>query len=534
MEILSQQPEQRLSRTEFDQIENSHRECSRSSIYTCPVCKQETPLALTDFTKNCLASSASSYCAEGSFYRLLFDRTAQPEKEDSPAEKPEKLSPQKGNSKKEKGILHKEAFHLDFQCSGCHQPVRIEYVIYPSAPCPGFPYPDFPHSGSPASPFLRVIRVLEIVLPLFPPHEELLDRLNRVVDFFYSLSIGQPAESLPYLWLVAVTLFPYHPPYDDPAEAANIFFLEKQKLESIIGWSFAWEWIDESQAALVRDQFSLWLAMIIKFNQPTEEAVVRMLRIADLLQNLGLEKRYETLALALALTLENCPDEQIRSRVQVIARLKKNSNCPPKADPSWDSLLMLVLGDESRRHHLWPINKILKEKNYLLAERDRRLASVLLSLQGQNPQGCVDRFTKVAEAFNQALASREESLVDPAFFPVSEHPFQKVVLSFLNEFSPAFPFDSRCSLPIALLSALPWEAGDLARESIGLYTYLRSYRKFINPTLSFWLSTNLVFSAWEGGNCPYLLLFWFLASVTAAPGFQYQEESASTVRLHRV
>jgi len=512
MDIVSLQPQQRLSQTEFEPIENQDEAGRSFSRYTCAICKQEVTLTLADLIKN--RRSTTSGPGVGSFYRALFDCSTSPQ---------EKEHLESRDSKKKENKI----FHYDFHCPGCHQPVRIEYAIHPASPQPS-------SSSSSGRSLVRLMRVWEIVLPKFPSTEELLGRMRQVIEVFYSLSLGHSASAFPTLWLVALILSPL--PSDSLEDIVSIFFQEKPKLDSIIGWSFAWEWIDEQQASLVREQFSVWLAMILKFNHATESAAVSMLKTADLLQNLGLAKKPETLALALALTLTGCSEEKICSCIRDVARLKKSERfCLTRSDPAWDALLMMVLADNSwSLRQIRPISRILERRNYLLSERDRRLASLLLCLQGrQNPQGCVERFTELAEAFSHALAKQEESLVDPAFFPASGHPFQNIVLSFLNEFSPAFPFDSCCFLPVALLAASSWEAEDLARESIGLYHYLRSYRKFINPALSFWLSTWLVFSAWEGGICPNVLLFWFMASVIAAPTFQFQEEPSLLIPFHR-
>jgi len=519
MEILCIQPEQRLIRTEFDQVRDSKEERRTFFIYTCPVCRQKASFALDDLIRNCQPSPLSGAGSVPILYRALFDWESRskkgsektPEKPEKPEQTPEKPDEINGID----GI-----FYQDFQCSGCDQPVRIEYTA---------------RLNSTDKSSLKIVRILEIILPPFPKKEELLAGLNRVTDLFYSLSSGQPPAAFPSLWLVALILLPILHGYDNSQDMAGIFFQERQKFDAIIGWSFVWEWIDEGHEFLMRDQFSLWLAMILRFGEAVEAALARMLKIADLLQQQNMEKGPQTLSMALALALENnCSNEEILARADRMIRLRKAFPTQEKSGLFLEPVLMLVLTDDSYPDYLRQIRQALEERNFLLTPGDKRSASLLLSLQGMYPKVCVDRFMNLGEVFNLAMTQREESLVDPAFFPDEGHPFQKVVLSLINEFSPLFPFDSSCCAPIALLSALPWKAEDLARESIGLYHYLRSYRTFIRPDTSFWVSTGLVFSAWEGGTCPYLFLFWFLASLELMVGIQPQEETSRTISIHRV
>ena len=501
MEILRLRPEQRLSQAQFDYASDSEDAHRAIVMYTCPVCGQTAKFPLTDLIRKCQSIPLSG---SKSLSQAIFDQETKPPKGQE--------NPDQENAAK--------VFSQDFHCSGCNQPVRIEYTVH------------FPSSNR--CSFLKIARILEIVSPPFPSKDELLANLNKIADLFYSLSSGQPPSAFPYLWLAALLLFPL--PYDNPKDMAESFFQEKQKFDAIIGWSFAWEWIGEDQALLVGDQFSLWLAMILRFKEAEVESVlVKMLKIADLLQRQGMEKSPRTLAIALALTLENCSNEEISARIDhVIKRQGEIWSHKEVSGLFGESLFMLTLTGASHPDELWKIKKALEERNFLLAAGDQRSASVLLSLQGSLPRDCVNRFMELGEAFNLAMTRREESLVDPAFFPDESHPFQKVVLSVLNEYSPAFPFDSSCFAPIALLCTLPWKAEDLARESIRLYHYLRSYRRVIRPGASFWLSTGLVFSTWEGGKCPYLLLFWFLASLSSTSGLQIQEKPSHPLFIHRV
>jgi hypothetical protein len=576
MEILYLQPEQRLIRTEFDQVRDSKAEHRTLFIYTCPACGKKASFALADLIRNCQSSPP-----DGSvpiLYRAIFDRESRSKKGAQAKEKqakektvtPEKSQktvtlkkpqasvamkkPQKtvaleepqepqasGNGDKPENLgAADEIFCQDFQCSGCNQPVRIEYTAHLNSM--GINSTDINSTGinstdinSTDSHSLKILRVLEIVLPPFPPKEELLAKLNGVTDLFYSLSLDQPPSAFHYLWLVALLLFPILPGYDSPQDMAIDFFQERKKFDSIIGWSFVWDWIDEGHAIVMRDQFSLWLAMILRFGEAVETALVRMLKIAHLLQQQGMEKGTQTLATALALSLENnCSNEEILARADRMKQLKKDIPSQGKSGTFWESLLMLVLTDDFHPDHLRQIERTLEERNFLLTPQENRSASLLLSVQGISPRACVDRFVNLGEAFNLAMTQREESLVDPAFFPAESHPFQKVVLSLLNENSPLFPFNSSCFSPIALLSALPWKNEDLARESIDLYHYLRSYRKYISPDTSFWVSTALVFSACEEGTCPYLFLFWFLTSLAFMAGTQPQEMIFRTISIHRV
>ncbi|MEW5802993.1 MAG: hypothetical protein AB1847_12910 [bacterium] len=497
MEILSLQPEQRVSRTQPDQVDNAENVCRALFLYTCPVCGQETDL--TDLLRDDDRSSPLSGAGAGPFHRLLFDRESRQQ---------EQVQEQPGWPGERKEIR-------DFRCSGCSQPVRMEYSAAPGS-ADGF----------------KIVRVLEIVSPSFPSKEELLARLNRVTDLFYSLSQGQPPSAFPYLWHVALILFPLLSGNDNSQEMAKLFFQEKEKFDAIIGWSFAWEWIGEDRARMMPDELLLWLAMILRCKESVETTLVRMLKVADLLQQKGLQKSHGTLAAALTLALENCSNEEILTRCNRVIGLRKSPL--QGSDCFYESTLMMVLTDDSYPDHLRHIKQAIEEKNLFLSPRDCRSASLLLSLQAPPPVAGVDRFMELGDAFNLAMTRREESLIDPAFFPDESHPFQKVVLSLLNEFSPAFPFDSACFPSIALLCALPWKAEDLARESIGLYHYLRSYRKFISPVASFGVSTGLILSAWEDGNYPCLLLFWFLASIESMAGLQLRQEAPRTLFIHRV
>ena len=552
MEILCLQPEQRLIRTEFDQVRDSKVEHRTLFIYTCPACGKKASFSLADLIRNCQSSPPAG--SGPILYRAIFDwesrskkgaqakkkqakeKTVTPEKSQKTVtlEKPQESQASGNGDEPENPDAADEIFCLDFQCSGCNQPVRIEYTAHLNSTDINSTGINSTGINSTDSHSLKILRVLEIVLPPLPPKEELLAKLNRVTDLFYSLSLDQPPSAFPYLWLVALLLFPILPGYDSPQDMARDFYQERKKFDSIIGWSFVWDWIDEGHELVMRDQFSLWLAMILRFGEAVETALVRMLKIAYLLQQQGMEKGTQTLATALALSLENnCSNEEILARADRMKQLKKSIPQQEKSGTFWESLLMLVLTDDFHPDHLRQIERTLEEKIFLLTPQDNRSASLLLSVQGISPRACVDLFVNLGEAFNLAMTQREESLVDPAFFPDESHPFQKVVLSLLNENSPLFPFDSSCFSPVALLSALPWKNEDLARESIDLYHYLRTYRKYISPDTSFWVSTGIVFSAWEEGTCPYLFLFWFLTSLAFMAGSQPQETIFRTISIHR-
>ena len=430
MEILCLQPEERLRRTELNQVKDSKAERRTFFIYTCPGCGQKASFTLADLMRNSHSSPPSE---SGSLlYRALFDwesrskkgsespeKTVTPENLEEPEnlqqpqnlqkpEKPEKLNKLKTQGKMgqideingvDKATGTGEIFCHDFQCSGCNQPVRIEYTAHlnsvNSNPAKSNSIKSNSVNGHSASSnpvngcsSLKIVRVLEIVLPPFPSKEELLAKLNRVTDIFYSLSSGQPPSAFPYLWLVALILFPILSGYDSPQDMAGYFSQEREKIDAIIGWSFVWEWIDEGHEHLMRDQLSLWLAMILRFGDAVEEALTRMLKIAHLLQQQGMEKGPQTLSLALALALENNrSNEEILACVDRMIRLRKGIPTQEKSGLFWESLLVLVLTDDAQPDHLRQIEQALGEKKFSPDARRLQVRLFASLFAGDMPQG---------------------------------------------------------------------------------------------------------------------------------------------------
>jgi len=389
---------------------------------------------------------------------------------------------------------------------------------------------------------LQMLHILEMIPSFFPAREELTGKLNRVVDLFYSLSFSQNPSCHPYLWLAALVLFSSN--FGSPNNMARTFFLHNETLARFLKKSKVSERIGNSLPVLFYGQFSLWLSVVLKCEKQIEPVLKKVSEISELLGQQSTRERPEFFLYAFILAMGNHSVEDVIFKLELIrAQLKKSllersSPISESFGSLWESLLIIILGVFAGAHYnmgrMNQINQMLTKKHLPLSQKDLELASLFLWFQGGDPKICVKRFMEVGQAFGLSSVQKKASLSDPSSLPKESHPFRKVVSSFVQEFSPVFPFDYSGFLPVALLSALPWKAEDLAWESMELYSYLRSYRRYISPSVSFWIATGLVFSSWEQGYFPEIVLFWTLTGLAILTELQFREEFADTLSFPQV
>ncbi len=494
MEIVCLEPGQRLNQTQFYRVKESVKGSRRFLVYTCPLCRKKAQFIPADFLK---ASQLSDSFGLGLFYQKSFNQKFDPENKN-------------------------ELFFRDFHCSRCFQPVRIVYKKR-SGPASGYS--------------LKMVHVLETVPSPFPSREKLMEQLNRLVNLFYSFSFGQHSVSYPYLWLAALILFPSN--YDSPNKMARTFFLQRKELDLFLNKNRVSDGAGLSLPVLFHGQFSLWLAMALRCDKQVAPALAKAKEISGSLAKYGPRERPEALLDALILALGNYSIEEMSFKRELMrAQIKKgylgkSFISSENFGSLWQCLFVTILGTHTSAQYnmsrMNEINRLLSKKNLSLSNKDRELASLFLWFHGGAPELCVEKFMKVGQAFGLAAVHKKASLADPAVLPDESHPFRKVVSSFVNEFSPVFPFDPAGFLPVALLSTLPWEAEDLAWETMELYSYLRSYHKFISPSVSFWIATGIVFSFWEQGDFSEIFLFWTLTGLSVLTELQFREECADKV-----
>jgi len=499
MEIVCLEPEQRLNQTQLYRVKDSVKGSRRFLVYTCPMCRKKVRFIPADFLK---ASQASDSFGLGLFYQKSFNQKFDPENKN-------------------------ELFFRDFHCSRCFQPVRIVYK----------------KGSSPASGYsLKMVHVLETIPSPFPSREKLMQQLNRLVNLFYSFSFGQHSVCYPYLWLAALILFPSD--YDSPNKMARTFYFQGKELDLFLNENRVSDGAGLSLPVLFHGQFSLWLAMALRCDKQMGPALTKARGILDALAQYGSRNRPDALFDALILGLGNHSIEEMSFKRELMkAQIKKgylgkSFISSENFGSLWESLFITILGTftgaQYNMSRINEIDRLLSKKNLSLSNKDRELASLFLWFHGGASEVCVERFMKVGQAFSLAAVHRKAFLADPAVLTEESHPFRKVVSSLVNEFSPVFPFDKVSFLPVALLSALPWEAVDLAWETMELYSYLRSYHKFISPSVSFWMATGLMFSSWDQGELSDIFLFWTLTGLSTLTELQFREQCDDKVSLPQI
>ena len=468
MEILRLQPEQRVSWTESVQgADNSNK--SPQLIYTCPCCQKKSELKITDYSKNDFPDTF----LKGLFYKRAFDQ--------------EYL---KIFQYKKTG--HEVCFR-DFFCGNCYLPVRI---IFKSSVQNG--------------PSIKIIGLLEAPIPQCPSEKELIEKLNSVIYLYYTFSSGQ-GPSL-YLWLLSLLLV--SPDDRDPWKMAQQYFQEKNKYERIM----------KNRVDLPKDldlwlsdgNFSFILALIIRYGKSAEDLLLYAQKVEKLLDKYKIDKNKDNFLLILTSVILNGSSDHLEHRFTLIKDFEK-INFSKEALPSFGKLFFsLFLGPSVNAQDLWRrMNKIwrlLQKKELPFSAGQLEILALFISLQGKNVGRNVRRFKKILESFSIGLMERKMTLKHTTNLPGKEHPFRKVAASFLDELSPSFLNKFPTILSMALLSILPWNEEVLAKRSLQVYSYLRSFRKLIGPGLSILISSGIIFRVWEEKNyLEIFLLFIFIA-----------------------
>ncbi|MGA1874797.1 MAG: hypothetical protein ACMUIA_04250 [bacterium] len=467
MKILCLRPEQRLNRVKFDRVTDSDKGHQGFLVYTCLTCGEETRFTAIDLVKGSQSRASSSRL--GIFYRKSFDQNPCPKDREG-------------------------GYAWDFHCSFCHQPVRIMYTVRDG------PLPEYDVS---------ITQLFEAEPSFLPERSDLLARLDRMVNLFYSLACGQHPQCYSYLWLTSLTLFSCE--YESPDQLIKRFCREWERFDLYFNKGLILSGPGQNRPVSTQGQMLLWLALVLKYGEPEDDLLARAMEVVTSLRQYGFEDGPELLFAALVLVMGDYSAEAVIFRLESILQRQEGIIRPGASYPWWKLLFMTSLDGCIDR--IDQIDHILEEKNIPLPERGRRLASLFLWLQGGVPERCVMRFMNVAEVFRLAASQRKSSLADPACMPGEDHPFREIALYLIHEISSSFPYEFSTVLPIALLSALPWKADNLAGESMELFSYLRSYHACIDLSTSVWISVGLLFSAWEKKNFPEVFLFWMLAGL---------------------